>query len=70
LLKNTHLPFDRLTALSKIEGRRYPHPSPLRRTGKYASLLGISEALPPDIFQQPADRGFFDNLLTPLRTGT
>jgi hypothetical protein len=26
LLKNAHLPFDRLMALSKVEGRRCPHP--------------------------------------------
>ncbi len=26
--ENAHLPFDMLTALSKAEGLRYPHPSP------------------------------------------
>jgi hypothetical protein len=31
LSENAHLPFDRLTALSKTEGLRYPHPSSLRR---------------------------------------
>jgi hypothetical protein len=55
-------PFDRLTVLSKvegltapskIEGLRYPHPSSLRRTSTYASFLGISEALHMDIFRQP-----------------
>ena len=34
LSENAHLPFDRLTALSKAEGLRYPHPSSLRRTQK------------------------------------
>jgi hypothetical protein len=28
LLKNAHLPFGRLTALSKVEGLRYLHPPP------------------------------------------
>ncbi len=32
LSENAHLPFDRLMALSNIEGLRYPHPSSLRRT--------------------------------------
>ena len=40
LLKNAHL-------------RRFHHPSSLRRTSKYASLLGISEALHLGIFEQP-----------------
>jgi len=57
LLKNTHLPFDRLMALSgstsltvlskskdKAEGLRCPHPSSLRRTGLYVSLLGLPAA--------------------------
>jgi hypothetical protein len=50
LLKNAHL-------------RRYPHPSSLRRTSKYASLLRISEALHPSIFEQPIKIDFFGNLL-------
>jgi hypothetical protein len=41
LLKNAHL-------------RRFPHPSSLRRTPKYASLLRISGALHPGIFEQLA----------------
>jgi hypothetical protein len=54
LSENAHLPFDklmalskiegpfaRLTALSKVAGLRYPHPSSLRRTSMYASFLGI-----------------------------
>jgi hypothetical protein len=53
LSENAHLPFDRLTALSKVEGLRYPRPSSLRRTFMYASFLGISEALQLDIFHQP-----------------
>ena len=40
LLKNGHL-------------LRFPHPSSLRRTLKYASLLRISEALHLGIFEQP-----------------
>jgi hypothetical protein len=40
LLKNIHL-------------RRWPHPASLRRTGMYASLLGISPALHVDVFEQP-----------------
>jgi hypothetical protein len=83
LSENAHLPFDkpfdRLTALSKvdpstqlrvdaeqcrsIEGLRYPHPSSLRRTFTCASFLGISEALQMDIFQQPLRSRFFDNLI-------
>ena len=40
LSENAHLP-------------RYPHPSSLRRTSRYASFLGISEALHLVIFHQP-----------------
>jgi hypothetical protein len=40
LLKNAHL-------------RRSPHPSSLRRTSEYASLLRISGALHLGIFEQP-----------------
>ena len=40
LLKNAHL-------------LRFPHPSSLQRTTKYASLLGTSGALHLDIFDQP-----------------
>jgi hypothetical protein len=50
LLKNAYL-------------RRSPHPSSLRRTGKYASLLWISGALDLDVFEQPVSRDFFRNLL-------
>ena len=53
-MKNANLPFDRLMALSKAEGLRYPHSSSLRRTSMYASLLGISGALHLDVFDQPA----------------
>jgi hypothetical protein len=49
LLKNAHL-------------RRSPHPSSLRRTFKYASLLRISGALHPGIFDQPARNNFFKRL--------
>jgi hypothetical protein len=61
LSENAHLPFDKLMALSKVEGLRYPHPSSLRRTSMYASFLGISEALHLDIFHQPLRSRFFDS---------
>jgi len=54
LLKNAHL-------------RRYPHSSSLRRTSMYASLLGISDALPLSVFDQPAKQVFWSNLLANLR---
>jgi len=57
-MENAHLPFDMLTALSKAEGLRYPHPSSLRRTSMYASFLRISEALQMGIFHQPLRAGF------------
>ena len=50
LLKNAHL-------------RRSPHPSSLRRTSKYASLLRLSGALHPGIFEQHMKIDFFSNLL-------
>jgi hypothetical protein len=53
LSENAHLPFDKLMALSRVEGLRYPRPSSLRRTSPYASFLGTSEALHMDIFHQP-----------------
>jgi hypothetical protein len=59
LSENAHLPFDKLMALSKTEGLRYPRPSSLRRTSMYASFLGISEALQLDIFHQPLKSQFF-----------
>jgi hypothetical protein len=62
-MENAHLPFDKLMALSKVEGLRYPHPSSLRRTFMYASFLGISEALHMDIFHQPPRNWFFDSLI-------
>jgi hypothetical protein len=49
LLKNAHL-------------QRSPHPSSLRRTTKYASLLRISGALHLGIFDQPGENGFFNSL--------
>jgi hypothetical protein len=53
LLKNAHL-------------RRCPHPSSLRRTSKYASLLSISGALHLGIFEQSEKNDFFNRLLIPL----
>ncbi len=50
LLKNVHL-------------LRFPHPSSLRRTSKYASLLRISGALHLGIFEQPVEYDFFSKLL-------
>jgi hypothetical protein len=56
MLKNAHL-------------RRCPHPSSLRRTFKYASLLTISGALHLAIFEHPAKAKFFSNLpVLPRRT--
>ena len=49
LLKNAHLPFGRLTALSFAEGLRCATPA----YEKYASFLMILHALHPDIFEQP-----------------
>jgi hypothetical protein len=50
LLKNGHL-------------LRFPHPSSLQRTVKYASLLRISEALHLAILEQPGRYDFFSRLL-------
>jgi hypothetical protein len=50
LLKNAHL-------------HRYPHPSSLRRTAKYVSLLRISGALHLSIFEQPDKNGFFQQFV-------
>jgi hypothetical protein len=50
LLKNGHL-------------RRFPHPSSLQRTAKYASFLRISGALHLTIFEQPEKEHFFSSLL-------
>ncbi len=50
LLKNTH-------------PLRYAHPSSLQRTCMYASFLRISRALHLDVFEQPAENYFFNNLL-------
>ena len=78
LLKNPHLSFrrthgpeqvDRLTAPSKIEGRRgrTALPSPLvfaSRSILRDALLGISGALCLSVFEQPAIRVFFSILLS------
>jgi len=53
--------FSRL--LKKAHLLRFLHPSSLRRTSKYASLLRISGALHLDIFEQPEKNHFFSNLL-------
>jgi hypothetical protein len=48
--------------LKNIHLLRFSHPSSLRRTTKYASLLRQSRALHLDIFEQPAKHPFFINL--------
>jgi hypothetical protein len=55
-LKNAHL-------------RRCPHPSSLRRTVKYASLLRISGASHLSIFEQPDENDSFSNLLGSTLSG-
>jgi hypothetical protein len=50
LLKNAHL-------------LRFPNPSSLRRTSKYAAFLRISWALHLGIFEQPTKNDLFSNLL-------
>jgi len=50
LLKNGHL-------------LRFPHPSSLQRTAKYASLLRISGALHLTFFEQPGKHDFFSSLI-------
>jgi hypothetical protein len=50
LLKNGHL-------------LRFPHPSSLQRTAKYASLLRISGALHLALFEQPGENDFFSSLI-------
>jgi len=42
---------------------RCPHPSSLRRTGLYVSLVGISGALYLSVFEQPAGRILLSTLL-------
>jgi len=49
-LKNTHL-------------LRYAQPSSLQHTYMYASFLRFSRALHLDVFEQPAENYFFNNLL-------
>jgi hypothetical protein len=50
MLKNAHL-------------LRFPHPSSLQRTYKYASLLRTSGALHLGIFEHPGKTHFFSNVL-------
>jgi hypothetical protein len=42
---------------------RFPYPSSLRRTAKYASLLRISGALHLAFFEQPGKDGLLSSLL-------
>jgi hypothetical protein len=70
LLKNVGLRRYPAASPSQQRGKRSlltcrdatPHPSSLRRTFKYASLLTISGALHPGIFDQPAKNNFFNRL--------
>jgi hypothetical protein len=50
MLKNAHL-------------LRYPRPSSLQRTSKYASLLRISGALHLGIFERPGKKLLFNSLI-------
>jgi hypothetical protein len=52
-----------ISGVSLIPSRVQHGTGLLGRTDKYASLLGISGALDLDIFQQPATRVFFSNLI-------
>jgi len=73
LLKNGHLRRYPADSPSCRRGKKSllirrdatPHPSSLRRTAKYASLLRISGALHLAIFEQPAKDDFFRTLLIP-----
>jgi hypothetical protein len=44
---------EKTAGFTKHPAAAFPHPSSLRRTGQYASLLRTSEALHPGIFEQP-----------------
>jgi hypothetical protein len=60
------LVFSRL--LKKGHLLRFPHPSSLQRTAKYASLLRISGALHLALFEQPGKDDFFSSLLDGKKT--
>jgi hypothetical protein len=55
--------------LKNAQLRRFPHPSSLRRTPKYASLLRVSGALHLGIFEHPAKVDSFSKLLALLFRG-
>jgi hypothetical protein len=57
ILKNRSVTFNNIRLLKNGQLLRFPHPSPLRRTAKYASLLRISEALHLTLFEQPGKDG-------------
>ena len=71
LLKKGHLLRFPAASPSRRRGRESllirrdatPHPSSLRRTAKYASLLRISGALHLALFEQPGKDYFFSSLL-------
>jgi hypothetical protein len=52
LMKNAHLPFDRLMALSKVEGRRYPHSAEFRVPCIWTFLISLQSR-----FQRTTDYG-------------
>jgi hypothetical protein len=52
--------------LKKGHLRRFPHPSSLRRTAKYASFLRISGALHLTIFEQTWGKRLFQQPVSPL----
>jgi hypothetical protein len=60
------LTFSRL--LKKGHLLRFPHPSSLQRTAKYASLLRISGALHLALFEQPEKDDFFSSMLDGNKT--
>jgi hypothetical protein len=53
----------RVKPRGNVEGLRCPHPSSLRRTGLYVSLLRISGGLYLSVFEQPVSRVFFSALI-------
>jgi len=52
-----------MSLLKKGHLQRFPHPSSLRRTAEYASLLMISGALHLALFEQTGKDAFFSSLV-------
>ncbi len=59
-LKRVHIVSPRLLKTAHL--RRYPHSSFLRRASMHASVLGLSDALHLDAFDQPAQESYFITL--------